>query len=116
MPPLAGNNHSDCQLGAAKRVDQTFLHYLRLRTTAGEALVLYPFGKAVADLTEAGVGLQIHRSHWVATAHVGRVVRRGQGALCTLSTGLTLPVSRQYRAPLLAVSAASPALPASLRA
>ena len=92
------------------------LHYLRLRTTAGEALVLYPFGKAVADLTEAGVGLQIHRSHWVATAHVGRVVRRGQGALCTLSTGLTLPVSRQYRAPLLAVSAASPALPASLRA
>jgi DNA-binding LytR/AlgR family response regulator len=87
------------------------LHYLRLRTAAGEVLILYPFGKAVAELGEHGLGLQIHRSHWVAAAHVRRVDRRGQGALCTLSTGLTLPVSRQYRAGLLAVSATVGAKP-----
>lgn len=77
------------------------LHYLRVRTSAGEALVLYPFGKAVADLDLTGLGLQIHRSHWVATSKVTKVERRGQAGICTLSTGLSLPVSRQYRANLL---------------
>ncbi|TAG13129.1 MAG: LytTR family transcriptional regulator [Rhodobacterales bacterium] len=92
------------------------LHYLRVRTTAGEALVLYPFGKAVADLSRTGGGLQIHRSHWVALGHVQRIDRRGQGAICTLDSGLALPVSRQYRAALLAAFAAVQDAQASLRA
>jgi hypothetical protein len=80
------------------------LHYLRIRTALGETLVLYPFGRAVAELAADAAGLQIHRSHWVAKAHVTRVNRRGQGAICTLSTGLALPVSRQYRAALEAIA------------
>lgn len=74
------------------------LHYLRVRTTLGEALILYPFGRAVESLRAGGSGLRIHRSHWVAAAHVRAVARRGQGGLCTLSTGLVLPVSRSARA------------------
>jgi hypothetical protein len=74
------------------------LHYLRVRTTLGEALILYPFGRAIDSLRAGGSGLRIHRSHWVAAAHVRAVDRRGQGGLCTLSTGLVLPVSRPARA------------------
>jgi hypothetical protein len=92
------------------------LHYLRVRTAAGEALVLYPFGKAVADLAATGAGLQVHRSHWVALGHVRQVDRRGQGALCTLTSGPPVPVSRQYRAALQAALDAGQPGPASLRA
>ncbi len=92
------------------------LHYLRVRTAAGEALVLYPFGKAVAELAGTSTGLQIHRSHWVALAHVERIDRRGQGALTHLSTGATLPVSRQYRAALQAAFDFTKVPPRSLRA
>lgn len=92
------------------------LHYLRVRTTGGEALILYPFGKAVAELAPTGSGQQIHRSHWVATAKVAKVDRRGQGALCTLTTGLSLPVSRQYRAEFLAAVSAAETAPTPLRA
>jgi hypothetical protein len=92
------------------------LHYLRIRTTQGEALVLYPFGRAVAELAGLGGGVQVHRSHWVALAHVRRIDRRGQGALCTLSAGPALPVSRQYRAGLQAALAAREEETASVRA
>jgi LytTr DNA-binding domain len=92
------------------------LHYLRVRTTGGEALILYPFGKAVAELAATGSGQQIHRSHWVTTAQVAKVDRRGQGALCTLATGLSLPVSRQYRAEFLAAVSAEGTAPTPLRA
>lgn len=92
------------------------LHYLRVRTLAGEALVLYPFGRAVADLSAMGAGLQIHRSHWVALSHVRQVDRRGQGALCQLSTGITLPVSRQHRSALLAAVNRAEPVSQSLRA
>jgi DNA-binding LytR/AlgR family response regulator len=92
------------------------LHYIRVRTAAGEALILHPFGRAVAELAGTGTGLQIHRSHWVVLAHVQRIDRRDQGALCLLSTGATLPVSRQYRAALQAAFDTSNVPSASLRA
>jgi len=69
------------------------LHYIRVYTTKGDALILYPFGQAVKDLSNFE-GAQIHRSHWVAFAHVQSVQPRGQGAICQLSGGLSLPVSR----------------------
>lgn len=69
------------------------LHYTRVYTTQGDALILYSFGKAVNELN-ADEGFQIHRSHWVAHAHIRSVTPRGQGALCQLSNGLSLPVSR----------------------
>lgn len=72
------------------------LHYLRVYTAKGDALILYPFGRAVAALSDAE-GLQVHRSHWAARAHMRTLRPRGQGGQLVLSTGLTLPVSRSYR-------------------
>ncbi len=72
------------------------LHYLRVRTTDGDALVLYPFGRAVEALEGDG-GQQIHRSHWIAYRHVQDWRRKGEGAEVTLLTGDILPVSRRYR-------------------
>lgn len=72
------------------------LHYLRVYTAKGDALILYPFGRAVADLPETD-GVQVHRSHWAARAHMRGLRPRGDGGGLVLSTGLTLPVSRTYR-------------------
>lgn len=76
------------------------LHYLRVHTTRGEALILMAFGRAVEALREAR-GLTIHRSHWVAFRHVARVEMSSGGACrCVTTTGLALPVSRPNRATL----------------
>lgn len=72
------------------------LHYTRVTTTRGDALILYPFGRAVEDLRYAP-GVRVHRSHWVALIHVTDVERRGQGAQVFLTGGMSVPVSRSYR-------------------
>ncbi|MEO9825640.1 MAG: LytTR family DNA-binding domain-containing protein [Paracoccaceae bacterium] len=72
------------------------LHYLRVRTRKGDALILYPFGKAVEELA-ALPGQQVHRSHWVAFAHIKDIERRGDGATVHLTSETSLPVSRKYR-------------------
>ncbi|MEO1083216.1 MAG: LytTR family DNA-binding domain-containing protein [Acidobacteriota bacterium] len=74
------------------------LHYLEVHTTRGRTLVLYNLKDAVGELEPVLDGLQIHRSHWVADAHVRRLARRSGGWVCELTTGLELPVSRR-RAP-----------------
>ncbi len=75
------------------------LHYLRVYTRSGEALVLMSFGRAVEAL---GVipGQVIHRSHWIALAHVVALETDGDRVICRLDTALGLPVSRTYRARL----------------
>jgi hypothetical protein len=80
------------------------LHYLRVYTRLGEALILMSFGRAVEAL---GVvpGQLIHRSHWVALAHIVALEAGGNRVLCRLDTGLALPVSRTYRASLRAALA-----------
>lgn len=80
------------------------LHYLRIYTSIGEALILMSFGRAVEAL---GVvpGQTIHRSHWVALAHVAALEAGGNRVTCRLDTGLVLPVSRTYRASLRAALA-----------
>ena len=72
------------------------LHYIRVTTARGDTLVLYPFGRAVEDLKDVQ-GMRVHRSHWVALAHVTDIERRGQGAVAHLTGGLSIPVSRSYR-------------------
>ncbi|MEM8997713.1 MAG: LytTR family DNA-binding domain-containing protein [Acidobacteriota bacterium] len=74
------------------------LHYLEVHTTRGRALVLYNLKDAVDELERVLDGLQIHRSHWVADAHVRRLTRRSGGWICELNTGLELPVSRRRAA------------------
>lgn len=75
------------------------LHYLRVYTSAGEALILMSFGRAVEAL---GVipGQAIHRSHWVALSHIVSLEAGGNRVSCRLDTGLVLPVSRTYRSSL----------------
>lgn len=80
------------------------LHYLRVYTRGGEALILMSFGRAVEAL---GVipGQMIHRSHWIALAHVATLESIGDRLVCRLDTNLELPVSRTYRARLRAALA-----------
>lgn len=72
------------------------LHYVRVHTAKGEALVLFPFGQALKQVEQSVEGLQIHRSHWIALAHVDEVRRSGQGGVCATASGLELPVSRRH--------------------
>ncbi|NJN64546.1 MAG: LytTR family transcriptional regulator [Acidobacteria bacterium] len=69
------------------------LHYLRVRTSAGETLLLCSLKDAIEELG-ADLGLRVHRSHWVARKHVARVRREGRGLVCVLSNGAVIPVSR----------------------
>jgi hypothetical protein len=72
------------------------LHYLRVFTTQGDALILFSFGHAV-ELLDGPETCQIHRSHWVNLKYVNEVVT-GNGAMtCVLSNALRLPVSRRHR-------------------
>jgi DNA-binding LytR/AlgR family response regulator len=71
------------------------LHYLHVHTTRGSAMILGSLRDAAAALGDAG--MIVHRSHWVAHAHVRRVVIAGSVAACQLSTGLSIPVSRRRR-------------------
>lgn len=75
------------------------LHYLRVYTTLGETLILFPFGRAVGVLKDAN-GMQVHRSHWVALDRVEAVVTCDGRVFCDMVGGPSLPVSRSYRAAL----------------
>jgi hypothetical protein len=80
------------------------LHYLRVYTRGGEALILMSFGRAVKAL-DVIPGQVIHRSHWIALAHLVSLESEGDRLSCQLDTGLKLPVSRSYRAKLRAAVA-----------
>ena len=75
------------------------LHYLRVFTTEGDALILFSFGRAV-DLLQERNGMQIHRSHWVALDQIDEVVSQDGRVFCLMNGGLALPVSRSYRSAL----------------
>lgn len=75
------------------------LHYLRVYTTEGDTLILFPFGRAV-ELLEGQAGMQIHRSHWVALDQIDEVISRDGRVQCQMIGGLNLPVSRSYRSTL----------------
>jgi DNA-binding LytR/AlgR family response regulator len=70
-------------------------HYTEVVTARGRELVLLRFADALREA--AGTpGLQVHRSHWIADAHV-ESVRRDSGKLVILThDGSHIPVSRSY--------------------
>jgi DNA-binding LytR/AlgR family response regulator len=76
------------------------LQYLRVWTPRGCALIL----GALADVEAEGAvpGLRVHRSWWVACDHVVSVRRTASGAVCVMSDGRQVPVSRRRRAEVLA--------------
>lgn len=76
------------------------LQYLRVWTPRGCALVLGSL-QEVED-AEGGTGMRVHRSWWVHARHVRGVRRRGDGAVCQLSDGREVPVSRRRRPDVLA--------------
>lgn len=69
------------------------LHYLQVRTTLGRATVLGSLAEVEAALPEAG--LRVHRSHWIAFAHLRRVSKSAKGWACELRGGERVPISRR---------------------
>lgn len=70
-------------------------HYVQIMTSAGKELVLMRLADAIREAGDLP-GLQVHRSHWVATGGVTGVRRTGETAILTLSNGTEVPVSRRY--------------------
>ncbi|MGD9340149.1 MAG: LytTR family DNA-binding domain-containing protein [Chromatiales bacterium] len=72
------------------------LHYLHVYTTLGKTMLIGSLSDTVRAL--GPLGMRVHRSHWVAHAHVVRLHIAGKEALCVMSDGLRVPVSRRRRA------------------
>ena len=72
------------------------LQYLRVWTTRGSALVLGSLQEVEDE--EGSAGMRIHRSWWVHARHVRTVRRRGEAAICELSDGREVPISRRRKA------------------
>jgi len=70
-------------------------HYVRVRTTKGEDMILMRLSDAIGE-TAPTPGLRVHRSHWVATAAVRSARREGDRAILSLSHGEDVPVSRLH--------------------
>jgi hypothetical protein len=70
-------------------------HYSNVMTTKGEELILLRFADAIREAAPTK-GLQVHRSHWVATDHVTAAKREGSKPILILSSGGEIPVSRSY--------------------
>jgi hypothetical protein len=71
-------------------------HYLRVFTSAGEALIYMRFTDAL-DALDGIEGTQIHRSHWIARAAVTRVHRQRGKIRFEVKGGIMLPVSRTFQ-------------------
>ena len=72
-------------------------HYVEATTAMGRQLIHLRFGEALGEVAQLD-GLRIHRSHWVARAHL-RDVRREEGrSVAVLDDGRLLPVSAPYLA------------------
>ncbi len=70
------------------------LHYLRVVTERDEALILHSLAAAIDALSIEG-GLQTHRSYWLNTRFVAKLISHGRGALAVLDNGEKIPVSRR---------------------
>ena len=88
-------------------------HYVNVYTTGGSCLILMRFADAVADL--GGIGLQVHRSHWVAHRHMLATVRRDGRTMLRVTGGRNVPVSRPYLPAVRAALRAQPARPGAVR-
>ena len=68
-------------------------HYLRVRTSKGDDLILVRLADAMAEL-EGIEGAQVHRSWWVAKDGVAEVKRADGRVTLVLKDGAEAPVSR----------------------
>lgn len=70
-------------------------HYTEVVTNRGRELILLRFADAIRE-TGAVEGMQLHRSHWVASAHVERLKRDNGKFFVVTRDGMNIPVSRPY--------------------
>ena len=70
-------------------------HYLRIRTSRGNALILMRLSDALAELNSMD-GLRTHRSWWVARDGVEKIERTNGKIILHLRDGTSAPVSRTY--------------------
>jgi len=68
-------------------------HYVRIRTTKGEEMILLRLADAIREVG-ATRGFQVHRSHWAASDQITLATRKGDGAVLTMAHGPDIPVSR----------------------
>ena len=104
VPETASRKHAEPQSKFSDRLppeasgDIIYLrsrdHYVEVVTTLGTGTVLMRLADAVAELGEQGV--RVHRSYWVAHAHVQGWTRRNQRTMLRLTGGRLVPVSRSY--------------------
>lgn len=71
-------------------------HYVNVVTTTGSGALLMRFADAVAALGD--LGMQVHRSYWVALRHVVGIERRAERTVLLLTGGEEVPVSRTHLA------------------
>ena len=84
------------ELGDDVMAVKSELQYLRVWTTRGAALVLGSLQEVEDE--EGSAGMRVHRSWWVHARHVRSVGRRGEAAICELSDGREVPISRRRKA------------------
>ena len=85
-------------------------HYVDVHTGAGSCLVLMRFADAVTDL--GALGMQVHRSYWVAYRHMLATVRRDRRTMLRVTGGRVVPISRPYLPAVRAAVRAPPSRPA----
>ena len=84
------------ELGDDVMAVKSELQYLRVWTTRGAALVLGSLQEV--EYEEGSAGMRVHRSWWIHARHVRTVRRRGEAAICELSDGREVPISRRRKA------------------
>jgi hypothetical protein len=84
------------ELGDDVMAVKSELQYLRVWTTRGAALVLGSLQEVEDE--EGSAGMRVHRSWWINARHVRTVRRRGEAAICELSDGREVPISRRRKA------------------
>ena len=74
------------------------LHYLRVVTIQGEALILYSLQNAIKDLETHYEGVQTHRSYWVNRAHIDKIIHTPTCRHILTKQDQLIPISRrQYK-------------------
>ena len=70
-------------------------HYVRIYSDDGAELIQYRFGDAIAEMP-AELGLQVHRSWWVAEKAVRSAQRGSRRWQLTIGTDTSVPVSDSF--------------------
>ena len=104
-PDVVGSSDRSSETGYLRHLDQPLNgellrveaqeHYVRLVSDQENRMVLYRFNDIVSELP-GKLGMQVHRSHWVAFAAAESLYRDSGRLWLTITDGSKIPVSRKY--------------------